>query len=231
MPPAKKIFVIDDHPIVQQGLTQLLEAEEGLELCGDVAGVKGALENVRALQPDLVVLDLYLDGLNGLGLIKDLHVFFPNLPILIFSMYDELVYAERALRAGAKGYVMKMAPAEHVLAAVQSLLQGGVYVSEVIAKRAVTRLVDAPKPSGKGRKALVETLSDRELQILRHIGQGNNTRTIAEELHISVKTVDTHRMHLKEKLRLPDSQSVLRFAIEWARHDDLPSTGLLEEQT
>ena len=223
----KKIFVIDDHPIVQQGLAQLLSTEVDLEVCGDVVGVKGALENVRVAQPDLVILDLYLDGLNGLDLIKDLRAFLPDLPVLIFSMHDELIYAQRALRAGARGYVMKMAPATQLLHAIHSLLRGEVYVSEVMTKRAVNYLFAAPKPFDPKGKSLVETLSDRELQVLRHIGQGNNTRTIAEELHISAKTVDSHRMHLKEKLRLPDSQAVLRFAIEWAREGDLPASRLL----
>ena len=226
----KKIFVIDDHPIVQQGLAQLLGAEAELEVCGDTAGVRGALESVRTVQPDLVVLDLDLNGLNGLNLIKDLRAFFPNLPVLVFSMHDELVYAERALRAGARGYVMKMVPATQVLAAIHSLLQGEVYVSDAIAKRAVNRLIDTPQPADKGDQSPVETLSDRELQVLRHIGQGKSTRTIAEELHISVKTVDTHRMHLKEKLHLPDSQSILRFAIEWARQGNFPEANLLQEQ-
>ena len=226
----KKIFVIDDHPIIQQGLAQLFGAETNLQLCGDVVGVKEALENVRKLQPDLVVLDLYLDGLKGLELIKDLRAFFPNLPVLVFSMHDELVYAERALRAGARGYVMKMAPAAQILDAVHRLLRGEVYVSEAMTKRAVTHLFNAPIASDPAGESLVETLSDRELQILRQIGQGKNTRTIAEELHISVKTVHTHRLHLREKLRLPDSQSVLRFAIEWARQGDFPKLRLLQEQ-
>ena len=224
----KKIFIIDDHPIVQQGLAQLLAAEEGLELCGEMAVMKGALEIVQSLRPDLVILDLHLDGLNGLDLIKDLRAFFPDLPVLVFSMHDELVYAERALRSGARGYVMKMAPAGQLLAAIHCLLRGEVHVSEAIAKRAVNRLTDASKPTGKEERGLLETLSDRELQVLRHIGQGKNTRTIADELHISVKTVDTHRMHLKEKLQMPDSQAVLRFAIEWARLGDLPKNRLLE---
>lgn len=225
----KKIFVIDDHPIVRQGLAQLLGAEKELEVCGDAVGVKGALESVRASQPDLVVLDLHLAGLNGLDLIKDLRAFFPNLPVLIFSMHDELVYAERALRAGARGYLMKLAPAAQVLAAVRTLLRGEVYVSDAIAKHAVNRLIDKSKPL-EGGAGLVETLSDRELQVLRHIGQGKNNRTIAAELHISIKTVDTHRLHLKEKLRLNDSQSVLRFAIEWARHGDFPEARPLQGQ-
>ncbi len=226
----KKIFVIDDHPIIQQGLAQLFGAETNLQLCGDVVGVKEALENVRKLQPDLVVLDLYLDGLKGLELIKDLRAFFPNLPVLVFSMHDELVYAERALRAGARGYVMKMASAAQILDAVHRLLRGEVYISEAMTKRAVAHLFAAPTASDPARESLVETLSDRELQVLRQIGQGKNTRTISEELHISVKTVHTHRLHLREKLRLSDSQSVLRFAIEWARQGDFPKSRLPQEQ-
>lgn len=120
-------------------------------------------------------------------------------------MHDETVYAERALRAGARGYVMKMVPARQLLAAIRCLLRGEVHVSEAMAKRAVDRLTDKRPPAAQAHRHLVETLSDRELQVLRHIGQGKNTRTIADELHISVKTVDTHRMHLKEKLRMPDS--------------------------
>ena len=226
----KKIFVIDDHPIIQQGLAQLFGAETNLQLCGGFVGVKEALENVRKVQPDLVVLDLYLDGLKGLELIKDLRAFFPDLPVLVFSMHDELVYAERALRAGARGYVMKMAPAAQILDAVYRLLRGEVYVSEAMTKRAVTYLFATPTASDLAGEGLVETLSDRELQVLRQIGQGKNTRTVAEELHISIKTVHTHRMHLREKLRLPDSQSVLRFAIEWARQGDYPKSHLLQEQ-
>ena len=225
----KKIFVIDDHPIVQQGLAQLFSAEADLTLCGQVTRAQQALQQVRASEPDLVVLDLSLEGLNGLDLIKDLRAFLPRLPVLVYSMHDELIYAERALRAGAQGYVMKMSSTEHMLKAIRALLRGEVFISEAITKRTVHRLGGSPVPDGKGRSA-VDSLSDRELQVLQYIGQGKRTRTIADELHISVKTVDSHRMNLKEKLGLVDSQAVLRFAIEWARHSEPLHQPLVEKE-
>ena len=221
----KKLLIIDDHPIVHEGLTQLLSNEPALTVCGHVAKAQQAVAAVRALKPDLVVLDISLQGPNGLDLIKDIRAFFPQLPVLIYSMHDEAVYAERALRAGARGYVMKSHASRLLCEAIHRLLAGEIYLSEAMVKRSVDRFAGGSSRDGrtgrtKAGKGMIETLTDRELQVLHQLGLGKNTRTIGDELHISVKTVETHRAHLKEKLQLADSQALVQFAVEWAHHRD-----------
>ncbi len=226
----KKLLIIDDHPIVHEGFTQLVSNEPALTVCGHVANAQQALAAIRALQPDLVVLDISLRGPNGLDLIKDIRAFFPRMPVLIYSMHDETVYAERALRAGARGYVMKTQPSGHVREAIHRLLAGEIYLSDAMIKRSVNRFAggsftDARTGKDKLKKGMIEALTDRELQVLQQLGLGKNTRTIGDELHISVKTVETHRSHLKEKLQLADSQALVQFAVEWARHRDQQDEG------
>ena len=163
-------------------------------------------------------MDISLKGASGLDLVKDMHVFLPKMPVLVLSMHDETIYAERALRAGAKGYVMKQEAAESVIGAIRRLLAGQIYLSPAMNARMVNRFATGERETGSN--SMIGRLTDRELQILQQIGRGRGTRHIAEDLHISVKTVETHRAHLKEKLQLSNAPELVRFAIEWARSED-----------
>jgi DNA-binding NarL/FixJ family response regulator len=203
---------VDDHPIVRQGLAQLINQEKDLEVCGQAEDAHKAMQAIRQLNPDMVIVDISLKGTSGLELIKDLRVQYPDLPALMLSMYDEAVYGERALRAGAKGYVMKQEATEKVVTAIRQVLAGEVYVSNGMAAKMVSKLV------GGGARTVgspADCLSDRELEVFRMIGEGFSTREMAEKLHLSVKTVETYRAHIKDKLGLQDANEVLRTAIGW----------------
>lgn len=214
-----RLLIVDDHPVMRQGLAQLLNLEKDLTVCGQVGSAPQGLSSARSMLPDLTVVDISLKGASGLDLVKDIHSFLPKMPVLVLSMHDETIYAERALRAGARGYVMKQEAAECVITAIRRLLAGQIYLSEAMNARLVNRFASgAPAPDG--RRTIVGRLTDRELQILQQIGLGRGTRHIAEDLHISVKTVETHRAHLKEKLQLRNAPELVRFAIEWARSED-----------
>lgn len=206
------VLIVDDHPIVRQGLAQLINQERDLEVCGQAEDAHAAMQAIRQLNPDLVIVDIGLKGSNGMELIKDLKVQYPNLPVLTLSMYDEAVYGERALRAGAKGYVMKQEATEKVVTAIRRVLAGEVYVSNGMAAKMVSRFV------GGGTRTAgspADCLSDRELEVFRMIGEGYSTREMAEKLHLSVKTVETYRAHIKDKLGLQDANELLRYAIQW----------------
>lgn len=214
-----RLLIVDDHPVLRQGLAQLLNLEKDLVVCGQASSVSQGLSSARSMLPDLAIVDMSLKGQSGLDLVKDIHSFLPKLPMLVLSMHDETIYAERALRAGAKGYVMKQEAAECVITAIRRLLAGQIYLSEAMNSRLVNRFASGA-PAAGGRRSIVEQLTDRELQILQQIGLGRGTRHIAEDLHISVKTVETHRAHLKEKLQLRNAPELVRFAIEWARSEE-----------
>jgi len=208
----RTVLIVDDHPIVRQGLAQLINQEKDLEVCGQAEDAHKAMQAIRQLNPDMVIVDISLKGTSGLELIKDLRVQYPDLPALMLSMYDEAVYGERALRAGAKGYVMKQEATEKVVTAIRQVLAGEVYVSNGMAAKMVSKLV------GGGARTVgspADCLSDRELEVFRMIGEGFSTREMAEKLHLSVKTVETYRAHIKDKLGLQDANEVLRTAIGW----------------
>lgn len=213
----RRLLIVDDHQVMRQGLAQLIDLEADLEVCGQAASAAQGLARARELQPDLLLVDLSLKESDGLELIKDLKIFLPQAPVLMLSMHDEMIYAERALRAGARGYVMKQEAAEQVIAAIRALLRGEFFVSSAVQERAVRRLAREPSPPTAGGEGLMDTLSDRELQVLRLLGRGLGTRAVASEMHISVKTVETHRVHLKEKLRIHTTPALVQFAVEWAR--------------
>lgn len=206
------IFIVDDHPIVRQGLSQLINHEKDLEVCGHAEDSHGALKQLKTLKPDLIIVDISLSDSSGIELIKDIRVHFPNLPVLTLSMHDESLYAERALRAGAKGYVMKQEATETVIVAIRHVLSGRLYVSENMATNMVRRFV-----GGKPETVLspVDRLSDRELEVFCLIGQGQGTREIAERLHLSTKTIETYRAHIKEKLNFETATELLQYAIQW----------------
>ncbi len=209
----KRVFVVDDHPIVRQGLTLLINREPDLAVCGEAEDANTAIQSVPTSKPDILIVDISLNGPDGLDLLKDLRMRYPDLPVLILSMHDEGIYAERALRAGAQGYIMKQEAAEKVLLALRRILSKEIYVSERIANRMLQRYIGS---RGAGRPASVADLTDRELEVFRLIGEGHSTRRIAEELHISVKTVESYQAHIKEKLSLRSARELVQHAIQWS---------------
>jgi DNA-binding NarL/FixJ family response regulator len=213
--PKCKVFLIDDHPIVRQGLALFVEREPDLMVCGQADGAASALQAIPDLMPDFVVLDISLDGPDGLELLKTLRSKYPSMPVLILSMHDELAYAERALRAGANGYIMKQEATEKVLTAIRQILRGDIYLSERLTKRMLQQFVHGALPP---RDPLAK-LSDRELEVYRLIGAGHGTRQIADELHVSTKTVESYQAHIKEKLSLRNARELVQHAIESSVND------------
>jgi DNA-binding NarL/FixJ family response regulator len=204
--------VVDDHPIVREGMSLLINRESDLEVCGDAENAHAALAAIERLNPHLVILDISLDGPDGLEVLKMIRAREAALPVLMLSMHDEDTYAERALRAGANGYIMKQKATDKVLTAVRRILAGEIYVSEHVASRVLHRVAGGEKPEASP----MSKLSDRELEVFRLIGEGNGTRQIAEALNLSVKTVETYEAHLKEKLSLGSVRELMRYAVEWA---------------
>jgi DNA-binding NarL/FixJ family response regulator len=205
--------VVDDHPIVRQGLTMLIDREPDLVVCGHAEEAASAAQAISSLRPDVMVLDISLGGPDGLDLLKQIRATNDTLPILILSMHDESIYAERALRAGANGYIMKQEATELVLTAIRRLLVGGVYVPEKIASR---MLKQYSRSSAIGAAPPLANLTDRELEVFRLIGEGSSTRQIADTLHLSVKTVESYQSHIKEKLSLRNARELQHHAIEYA---------------
>jgi DNA-binding NarL/FixJ family response regulator len=205
-----RVFLIDDHPIVRQGLALFIDREPDLMVCGEADGATSALQAIRDALPNFIVLDISLDGPDGLDLLKVLRAEYPNLPVLILSMHDESAYAERALRAGANGYIMKQEATEKVLTAIRHILRGDVYLSDRLTKRMLQQFVHGAVPP---RDPLAK-LSDRELEVYRLIGAGHGTRQIADELHVSTKTVESYQAHIKEKLLLRNARELVQHAIE-----------------
>jgi DNA-binding NarL/FixJ family response regulator len=217
------VLVVDDHPTVREGLLRLLGLQKDMVCCGQAAGVKEAQTAVAKLLPDLVILDLRLKAGDGLSLIKTLKAEHPGLRILVLSQYDGPMYIERALRAGALGYVVKDEPAEDLLRAMRIVLAGEVYLRQGVAALLLHKLVAAPKPVRAGG----ESLSDRELHVLQLLGSGLSTRAVATELHLSFKTVETYRDHIKRKLGLRNASELTAFASRWAQQQlSLPQEDL-----
>jgi DNA-binding NarL/FixJ family response regulator len=208
----KRILLVDDHPLMREGIALWIERATGFEVCGQASSSREAFASGEKLKPNLVLTDLSLVDGNGLELIKDLQALDPNLAILVVSMHEEMHYAERAIRAGARGYVMKEAGGEKVIEAIQTVLNGNVYVSSKLAASLVENL-SARKPRGSSGKFGV--LSDREFEVFELIGQGMNTHDIARRLQLSPKTVDVHRRNIRGKLRIPDVPGLIREAVRW----------------
>jgi len=207
-----KVVIVDDHPIVRQGLVQLLSCEPGFTVCAEAADAPTALSAIAETKPDIGIVDITLRGTNGIELIENIIAQWPKFPILVLSMHDESLYAQRALRAGAKGYMMKQEAPDTLTKALRRILEGQIYVSENLADNMMRRAIDGKAlqdnfPEGR--------LSDRELEVLQLIGQGHGTRQIAEELNLSVKTIESHRAHIKEKLNLKTAPEMARFAVQW----------------
>src|SRR2546429_9602652 len=212
LPETKRIVIIDDHPLFRKGLEQLIHSEDGFAVCGEANNAPEAMDVIRKLNPDLAIVDLSLPGANGIELIKNIRAEFPKLPILVLSMHDESLYAVRALRAGAEGYVMKHEAMANVVQAIREVFNGRPYLSPAMAAQVITRYAQRLL---EGETDPVNRLSDRELEILELIGKGNEVRQIAKLLHLSPKTVETHRAHIKDKLDLKNSREVARFALQW----------------
>jgi len=211
-PNAKRIVIVDDHPLFRKGLEQLIHSDGDFMVCGEAGDAAEAMEVIRKLHPDLAIVDLSLPGANGIELIKNIRAEFPRLSILVLSMHDESLYALRALRAGAHGYVMKHEAMANVLQAIHEVFSGRPYLSPAMAAQVITKFAHR---QSEGETDSVERLSDRELEILELIGKGIEVRQIAKQLHLSPKTVETHRAHIKEKLRLKNAREVARFALQW----------------
>lgn len=207
-----KVFVVDDHPIVRQDLALLINRESDLTVSGEAEDAQTAMQAVIAARPDILVVDISLNGPDGLDLLKEIRMRYPDLPVLILSMHDESIYAERALRAGAQGYIMKQEATEKVLVALRRILSHEIYVSERIANRMLQRYIGSRSVGGPPS---IADLTDRELEVFRLIGEGHSTRQIAEELHISVKTVESYQAHIKEKLSLRSARELVQHAIQW----------------
>jgi len=207
-----RVFVVDDHPIVRQGLSQLINREPDLMVCGEAEDARAALHSIDPLKPDILIVDVSLEGPDGIELLKTIRARDAKLPVLILSMHDESLYAERALRAGANGYIMKQEATERVLIAIRQILGGEVYVSDRMAKKMVQQFIGG---SGITKRSPIDELTDRELEVFRLIGQGHGTRQIAEELHLSVKTVESYYAHIKEKLSLKNARELVQHAIQW----------------
>ena len=208
----KNVLIVDDHPIVRQGLRLLIDREDDLRVCGEAEDGPAALRQIREAKPDIVVLDLSLEGPDGLEVLAEIRTAYPAIPVLVLSMLDEALYAERSLRAGASGYIMKQEATDKVLAAIRKILSGELHLSDKVAGKLLNQLVGGP--------AAVEVnplagLTNRELEVVRLIGKGLGTREIAQELHISIKTVESYQAHIKEKLSLRNARELLRFAIQF----------------
>jgi DNA-binding NarL/FixJ family response regulator len=211
-----QVYLVDDHPIVRQGLIKLIEQEDDLEVCGEAGSVAEALDAIQAQGPDVILVDISLEESNGLELIKTIDDLGLKIPTLVLSMHDESLYAEHALRAGASGYVMKQAASNTLIQAIEKVLEGEIYVSKTMSSQ---MLKMAFRSGGEEQRSGTETLSLRELEVFDLIGRGNSTREIAEQLNLSIKTIETYRAHIKEKLQLRSGTELMKRAIHWVENE------------
>lgn len=229
--PKTRILIVDDHPLIREGFANMIKRQRDMVRCGEAGTVAETFKAVETLHPDLVLLDLWLGGADGLDLVKSLKSQFPDLRILVISFSDEAIYAERALRAGARGYVMKSQPSKEVLTAIRTVLANELYVSATIAHSMLSKSVGQSRGN---RDNASDILTDREMQILQLLGSGQSTRKIAEGLNLSFKTIETHRDNIKRKLGLQDAVELVHYATTWIQdqrprlspNDLLPSPAL-----
>ena len=207
-----RVLLVEDHPIVRQGLALLIDREADLLVCGEAEGAHSAFHAITTLRPDIVLLDISLSGPDGLDVLKEIRMKSGSLPVLMLSMHDETIYAERAMRAGANGYIMKQEATEKVLVAIRRILQGGVYLSDRLTNTMLQQFVHG---TSAAKTSPLVILTDRELEVFRLIGEGHGTRQIADELHLSVKTIESYQAHIKEKLSLRNARELVQHAIEW----------------
>jgi DNA-binding NarL/FixJ family response regulator len=214
--PKVKIFLVDDHPLVREWLTNLIHQQLDLVVCGESEDAPRALQEISATRPDVAIVDISLKHGSGIELIKNLKALHPGVAVIVLSMHDERLYAERALRAGARGYIMKRETAKKVIAAIRQVLDGKVYMSESLAAIFAEKFVDGRLLTSG---SLVERLSDRELETFQLLGKGYETRQVAEMMNVSMKTVQTHCAHIKEKLKLTNAAELLREAVRWQENN------------
>lgn len=208
----KRIYIVDDHPLMRKGLIMTLEKEIDFEVCGQAESGEKALNEMIDLKPDAAVIDISLPGMNGIELVKNVLHQMPELKILIVSRHDEELYAERALRAGAKGYLMKLEAVEVLVSALQQIINGGIYLSDKIGTKLIMKLTTGHKSTGDDP---IHILSDRELEVFELTGKGHSTKEIGQKLHISVKTVESHRANIKEKLNVSSANELMRHAVKF----------------
>ena len=212
-----KVLIVDDHPVVRDGLTSLINHESDLYVCGETGEARQALKLITELKPDVVIVDITLGDSDGIELTKDIKARYPRLPVIVLSMHDESIYAERVLHAGARAYLMKDAVSEKIITAIRTVLSGEVYVSDMMAKKLLRKLagnhVDASSSP-------INDLTDREFEVFRWIGQGHKSSKIAQRMHLSIKTIETYHSRIKEKLDLANAAELLQYAIKWAGSSD-----------
>jgi DNA-binding NarL/FixJ family response regulator len=208
----RRVLIVDDHPIVRQGLRRIMENEEDVLVCGEAETSRDARAAIKELNPDVMIADISLKQSDGIELVRDVRAHYPHLPILVLSMHDEAIYAERILSAGANGYIMKQAASEQFLVALRRVLDGGIYVSEAVGNNMIQKFAAGGSyVSGNP----IDRLSNRELQILHMIGKGMSTRETAESLNLSIKTVESHRQRIKRKLNLNTGTQLVQYAVNW----------------
>jgi len=211
-----RIFIVDDHPLVREWLAALLRQQAGLTICGQAEDAATALAAMTKTPPDVAIVDISLKTGSGLDLIKDLQAVLPDVAVIVLSMHEEIFYAERALRAGARGYVMKRESTSQIIDAIRQVRDGRVYANPEVLGRLAERLVGRSAAA----RGTVEGLSDRELEVFRRLGRGEPTRQIASELHLSIKTVQAYNARIKEKLGLPSGAQLVREAVRWVEHEN-----------
>lgn len=216
----KKILIVEDHPIFRWGLSELINQEPDMLVCGSATDVTGALKAIQRLDPDLIIADITLENSDGLDLTKEVNRRSKTIPVLILSMHDQFLYAERALHAGARGYIMKQEAMESVVTAIRQVLAGKIYLNNQVKDRILFNLAD--RPAGGGRSPM-DRLTDRELEVFRMIGKGFSTREIASKLHLSIKTIGTYRERIKEKLHLKHANELVRHAVHWEKSGKNPN--------
>lgn len=214
----RQVFIVDDHPITRRGLTQLINAEPDLKVCGESDNAITGLEDIKRIKPDIVLVDITLPRRSGLMLVKDIRLWVPSTYVLALSMHDESLYAERVLRAGGHGYIMKNEGGDKLLQAMRRVLDGVTYVSEGISRKIVDTFAGRRKDSGN---STVGHLTEREFEVFQLLGQGLPTAEIGKRLHLSPKTVDSHRLHIKEKLQLHSLPELMRYAVRWAATEEM----------
>lgn len=211
MPAKKKIYIVDDHPLMRKGMAMTLDNSVEFSVCGQSESAEEALSEIPSLKPDACVVDISLPGMNGIELVKNLLAQLPDMKILVVSRHDEELYAERAIRAGAKGYVMKLEAGDVLVTAVRQIMNGGIYLSDKIGSQLIMKIASGQSTGDNP----LEILSDRELEVFELTGKGESTKEIAQRLHVSVKTIDTYRARIKDKMQLKTANELMRRAVQW----------------
>ena len=217
MPAKKRIYIVDDHPLMRKGMAMTLENSVEYTVCGQSESAEEALSEIPSLKPDACVVDISLPGMNGIELVKNLLAQIPDMKILVVSRHDEELYAERAIRAGAKGYLMKLEAGEVLVSAVRQVMNGGIYLSDKIGSQMIMKIASGQSAGDNP----LEILSDRELEVFELTGKGETTKEIAQRLHVSVKTIDTYRARIKEKMHLKTANELMRRAVQWVENGSI----------